>query len=135
MHVHGERDGSPCSSFFMVRVASAMVRGRVATAVLHLVPRSSLGKQAKVFFFFFRALSVAPRRATKAFIHVSYGSSENTSSVLLTKSFFLYLHCFGPGHLYLSSKLSTPFFFHLLRLVCGLYCALSMYFLKIFQFY
>ena len=41
MHVHGEQDGSLCISFFMVRVASAMVRGRVAKAVSHLVPRSS----------------------------------------------------------------------------------------------
>ena len=51
MHVRGEPDGSPCISFFMVRVASAMVRGRVATAVLHLVPKSSPehGEHAALF--------------------------------------------------------------------------------------
>ena len=29
MHVYAEPDGNPCISFFMVRVASAMVRRRV----------------------------------------------------------------------------------------------------------
>ena len=29
MHVLGEPDSNPCISFFMVRVASGMVRGRV----------------------------------------------------------------------------------------------------------
>ena len=133
-HVHGEPDGNPCISFFIVRVTSAMVRGRVATAVVsHLVPRPSLGNQAKVFFS--RAFCGSPRLHRRlAHRHFSHQLQHYRKHVECAFEKIFYLTSSSVWEASIanlgSSKLSI--YFLLFRLVCGLYCA--HYFFKIFRF-
>ena len=63
MHVHGEPDGKPCLSFFMIRVVSGMARGRCLRRRRRRRCHTSYPGPLLVTkrkFFFFRVLSVAP---------------------------------------------------------------------------